>query len=82
MIGNSLGERELMTQYDLLQENQKELFRDPREVDSPWPEEEGKKILHQLAFFNFQNGNISGGRYRECRKLCGLDPWDYERTGA
>ena len=38
-------------------------------------------FLHQLGQFNYRQERISGGRYREIRKMCGLDPWDYDRDG-
>lgn len=39
-------------------------------------------FLHQLGQFNYKKERTSGGRYREVRKMCGLDPWDYDREGV
>lgn len=47
-----------------------------------WSDDEMKEKLIELGEFAFKEAEaITGGRYREVRKMCGLDPWDYERTG-
>lgn len=48
---------------------------------TPVIKEELQAELMKIAQLAYDNELISGGRYREIRKMCGLDPWDYDREG-